>query len=29
MIKDIVVNLSVGKPRDVAGDFAVWEEDLH
>jgi nucleotide-binding universal stress UspA family protein len=23
MIKDIVVNLSVGKPRDVAGDFAV------
>jgi nucleotide-binding universal stress UspA family protein len=23
MIKDIVVNLSVGKPRDVAGEFAV------
>lgn len=23
MIKDIIVNLSVGKPRDVAGDFAV------
>jgi nucleotide-binding universal stress UspA family protein len=23
MIKDIVVNLSVGKPRDVAGDFAI------
>ncbi len=23
MIRDIIVNLSVGKPRDVAGDFAV------
>ena len=23
MIKDIIVNLSVGKPRDVAGDFAI------
>lgn len=23
MIKDIIVNLSVGKPRDIAGDFAV------
>lgn len=23
MIKDIVVNLSVGKPKDIAGDFAV------
>jgi len=23
MIKDVIVNLSVGKPRDVAGDFAV------
>jgi nucleotide-binding universal stress UspA family protein len=23
MIKDILVNLSVGKPRDVAGDFAI------
>jgi nucleotide-binding universal stress UspA family protein len=23
MIKDIVVNLSVGKPRDVAGDYAI------
>ncbi len=23
MIKDILVNLSVGKPRDIAGDFAV------
>ena len=23
MIKDIVVNLSVGKPRDVAGEFAL------
>src|SRR5690349_9571893 len=23
MVKDIIVNLSVGKPRDIAGDFAV------
>ena len=23
MIKDVLVDLSVGKPRDVAGDFAV------
>ena len=23
MVKDIIVNLSVGKPRDVAGDFAI------
>ena len=23
MIRDIIVNLSVGKPHDVAGDFAV------
>ena len=23
MIKDILVNLSVGKPRDVAGDLAI------
>jgi nucleotide-binding universal stress UspA family protein len=24
MIKDILVNLTVGKPRDIAGDFAVY-----
>ena len=23
MVKDIIVNLSVGKPRDVAGDYAL------
>jgi len=32
MVKDIIVNLSVGKPRDVAGDYAIsvaWAFDAH